>query len=81
MSISEIQKSVSSFSACVNAVTLKTIQNVLIYIAHFAEMCQHLSSKSLQGMDDTASSHMLQDAHTGAKIDVQVKRVSKTVTK
>ncbi len=71
--------SVCFFSACVNAVALKTIQNALIYISRFAEICQHLSSMLRKGTDDTASTP--QDAHTGAKIEVEVKRASKTVTK
>lgn len=59
----------------INAVTLKTIQNALIYISHFAEICQHLSAMLRKGTDDTASTP--QDA----KIDAEVKRASKKVTK
>lgn len=76
--ISEIQKSVGLLfflHVSINAVTLKTIQNALIYISHFAEICQHLSSMLRKGTDDTASTP--QDA----KIDAEVKRASKTVTK
>lgn len=54
-------------------------KNVLIYISHLAEMCQYQSSMLRQGMDDTAT--MPQYSHTGAKIDVEVKRASKTVKK
>ncbi len=64
------------FPACVNAVSLKTIQNMFIYISHFAEICQHLSSMLRKDTDDQKT-----DAHTGAKIDVEVKKASKTVTK